>query len=122
MTANAFTPPDPASNPPEVWDAQRLASLLADVGETGLRDILRLFLADLPYLQGQFAEAIATGRRDATLAILALILDSAQALGLAALAALIRNLREDPMAPANVDRLAQEAARIRFVPSLKQAS
>ena len=113
-----YAPPGADAPPPhaDVWDAQRLASLLADVGETGLRDILRLFLADLPHLQAQLARAIA-GNDEA-----AALLDSAEALGLAALASLVRGLRADPLAVGNRDLLAEEAARIRFVPSLKQAS
>ena len=55
---------------PDVWDAQRLASLLADVGEAGLRDILRLFLADVPFLQAQLARAIAAGDARAALQVI----------------------------------------------------
>lgn len=119
-----YAPPGADAPPPhaDVWDAQRLASLLADVGETGLRDILRLFLADLPHLQAQLARAIAGNDEAAALQVLALLLDSAEALGLAALASLVRGLRADPLAVGNRDLLAEEAARIRFVPSLKQAS
>lgn len=107
---------------PDVWDAERLASLLADVGEAGLRDILRLFLADLPYLEAQLAAATAAQNEAGALQVLSLLQDSAEALGLAALASLVRELRADPLAPANRNRLAEETARIRFVPSLKQAS
>ena len=121
MTAHALTDAD-APPRPEVWDAQRLASLLTDVGEAGLRDILRLFMADLPWLQRQLAEAIADGRPKAAVAVLSLVQDSAEALGLAAMAALTRHLRADPLAPDIPDLLAQEAARIRYVPSLKHAS
>jgi len=121
MTAHALTDAD-ALPRPEVWDAQRLASLLADVGEVGLRDILRLFMAEMPWLQRQLAEAIAGGRPKAALAILALVQDSAETLGLAAMAALVRSLRSAPLAPGIPELLAQEAARIRYVPSLKHAS
>lgn len=106
----------------EVWDAQRLATLLADVGETGLRDILRLFQADLPYLQAHFAAAVAAHDETGALQVLALLQDSAETLGLAALGSLARELRADPLAPGNRERLVEEASRIRFIPTLKQAS
>jgi hypothetical protein len=122
MTAPALTDDAQPSARPDVWDAERLASLLADVGDAGLRDILRLFTADLPYLQSQFAAAAAAGNLHAASAVLAIVLDSAEALGLAALAALVRELRAAPLAPGGPERLAGEAARIRFVPSLKHAS
>ena len=122
MTAHALTDADPPSASPAVWDPQRLASLLSDVGEAGLRDILRLFLADIPFHQSQLAAAIAAGDAATARAALGVVRDSAEALGLAALAALVRHLCADPLAPASPILLAQEAARIRFVPSLKQAS
>lgn len=122
MTAHAFTDDDPASPRPDVWDADRLASLLADVGEAGLRDILRLFMADMPFLQSQLGAARSAGNEAAALAALAVVQDSAEALGLAAMAALARDLRQEPLAAANPGLLAQEAARIRFVPNLKHAS
>jgi len=107
---------------PDVWDAQRLASLLADVGEAGLRDILRLFLADVPFLQAQLARAIAAGDAPAALQVLATVQDSAEALGLAALASLVSGFRDAPLTAAIPDLIAQETARIRFVPTLKHAS
>ena len=122
MTAHALTDDDPPSARPDIWDAERLASLLADVGETGLRDLLRLFMADVPYLQAKYAAAVAAADASAAAAVLALVLDSAEALGLAALAALARELRANPLAGDGGIRLADEAARIRFVPSLKHAS
>ena len=122
MTAHAFTDSDTASANPEVWDPERLASLLADVGEAGLRDILRLFLADLPFLQTQLAAAIAAGNEPAARAALSQVQDSAEALGLGALAALARGQRDAPLAPGLPDLLALEVQRIRYVPSLKHAS
>ena len=122
MTAAALTDDDPPSAHPDVWDEQRLASLLADVGEAGLRDILRLFMADFPFLQSRLAAAIATGNEREARSVLGVALDSAEALGLAALAATVRAIRGDPLATGNSDILAQEVARIRFVPSLKHAS
>ncbi|MCA3554072.1 hypothetical protein [Aestuariivirga sp.] len=122
MTAHALTDSRPPSAPPEVWDVQRLASLLADVGEAGLRDVLRLFMADLPYLLSQFEAGQAAEDADAADAVLAVVLDSAETLGLAALAARVRGLRAAPLAPDGPRLLASEAARIRFVPSLKHAS
>jgi len=108
--------------PPDVWDAQRLARLIADVGEAGLRDLLRLFMADLPLLQQQFAIATSAGDAVAAKAILAVVQDSAAALGLAALNQLARHLADDPLAPGGAGLLLQETARIRFVPALKHAS
>lgn len=122
MTTQAPADAEAPSACPEVWDAQRLATLLADVGETGLRDILRLFQADLPYLLSRYAEAVTAGNESAALQVIALLQDSADALGLAALGGLAREIGGDPLAPGNRERLADEAARIRFIPPLKQAS
>jgi len=122
MTAHAFTDADPLPAPPAVWDAKRLTGLIADVGETGLRDILRLFQADLPFLQTQLSAAIAAGNAQAAGAVLATVQDAAANLGLAALASAAGALRDDPLAPASVTRLEQEIARVRCVPHLKQAS
>lgn len=107
---------------PEVWEEARLASLLNDVGEAGLRDLLRLFMADMPLLQQQFARATAAGDVTAARTVLAVVQDSAAALGLAALEQLVRCLDADPLAPGGSALLLQETARIRFVPTLKQAS
>lgn len=122
MTTQALAGAEAPSACLEVWDAQRLATLLADVGETGLRDILRLFQADLPYLQARYAAAIAAKDEAGALQVLALLQDSADTLGLAALSTLARTLRADPMAAGNRERLVEEASRIRFIPTLKQAS
>jgi hypothetical protein len=122
MTTDALHGADAPFARPDVWDAQRLASLLADVGEAGLRDILRLFLADIPFLQAQLGSAIAAGNATAALQVLATVQDSAEALGLAALASLVRGFRDAPLTAAIPGLLAQEAARIRFVPTLKHAS
>lgn len=122
MTAHALTDSGPPSAPLEVWDVQRLASLLADVGEAGLRDILRLFMADLPHLQSQFEAGLVAEDAEAADAVLAVVLDTAETLGLAALATRVRGLRAAPLAPDGPLLLAAEAARIRFVPSLKHAS
>lgn len=122
MTTQALAGAEAPSACPEVWDAQRLATLLADVGETGLRDILRLFQADLPYLQARYAAAIAANDEAGALQVLALLQDSAETLGLASLGSLARALRADPLAPGNRERLVEEASRIRFIPTLKQAS
>ncbi len=122
MTTDAHHGADAPIARPDVWDAQRLASLLADVGEAGLRDILRLFIADVPFLQAQLARAIAAGDARAALQVLAIVQDSAEALGLAALASLVRGFHGAPLTAAIPDLLALEAARIRFVPTLKHAS
>lgn len=122
MTTQALAGAEAPSACLEVWDAQRLATLLADVGETGLRDILRLFQADLPYLQARYAAAIAANDEAGALQVLALLQDSAETLGLASLGSLARALRADPLAPGNRERLVEEASRIRFIPTLKQAS
>jgi HPt (histidine-containing phosphotransfer) domain-containing protein len=122
MTAHALTDDDAVSQIPDVWDAERLASLITDVGESGLRDILRLFLADMPFLHAQLATAIAAGDETAARAALSQVLDSAEALGLSALACVVRSQREAPLAQGHPDQLALEIARIRYVPSLKHAS
>ena len=122
MTAHALTDNDAAREIPEVWDADRLASLIADVGEAGLRDILRLFLADVPFLHAQLAAAIAAGNEAAARAALSQVQDSAEALGLSALASVVRSQRAVPLASSLPDQLALEVARIRYVPSLKHAS
>lgn len=122
MTVLTHPDAEVTTGPPAVWDGPRLASLLADVGEAGLRDVLRLFMADLPPLQQQFAIAAAAGDAVAARAVLAILHDSAAALGLAALTRLLRHLAQDPLAPDGPDLLRQETARIRFVPSLKHAS
>ena len=54
--------------------------------------------------------------------MLAIVQDSAEALGLAALASLVRGFHGAPLTAAIPDLLALEAARIRFVPTLKHAS
>ena len=122
MTAHALTDNDAAREIPEVWDADRLASLIADVGEAGLRDILRLFLADVPFLHAQLAAAIAAGNETVARAALSQVQDSAEALGLSALASVVRSQRAVPLAASLPDQLALEVARIRYVPSLKHAS
>ena len=122
MTAHALTDNDAAPEIPEVWDADRLASLISDVGEAGLRDILRLFLADVPFLHAQLAAAIAAGNETAARAALSQVQDSAEALGLSALASVVRSQRAVPLAASLPDQLALEVARIRYVPSLKHAS
>ena len=58
----------------------------------------------------------------AALQVLAIVQDSAEALGLAALASLVRGFHGAPLTAAIPDLLALEAARIRFVPTLKHAS
>lgn len=122
MTNHGQTDADSPSSRPQVWEAQRLSSLIADVGEAGLRDILRLFMADLEFLQARLVEAIAARNERAAHTVMSAVLDSAEALGLLALSALVRRLRETPLDPSNPVLLAQEAARIRFVPSFKHAS
>jgi len=120
------TPLPPVAAPPlaspGLWDEARLASLLADVGEAGLRDILRLFMADLPELTQQFAAAAAAGDARSARAVLDVLQDSAAAIGLAALCRLVRRLAEDPLAPGGAELLLHETTRIRFVPALKHAS
>lgn len=122
MTAHALTHADPLPVPPDVWDAQRLTGLIADVGETGLRDLLRLFQADLPILRTQLASAMTAGHAEAADAVLATIQDAAANLGLAALAGAARTLRGEPLASTGIAQLDQEIARVRYVPPLKQAS
>lgn len=86
-SGDATAPPASAA----VRDQRRLANLLADVGEAGLRNILRLFMADMPLLQAQPAEAVASGNDATARRVLSSVHDSAAGLGLSALAALLRH-------------------------------
>lgn len=122
MTALAFTEPDPACPLPPVWDAERLAELVADVGEAGVRDLLRLFQADMAMLMNQLAKATAAGDQALGRQLLAMAQDAAADLGLAALASLARDLCNSGADAAIPDLLATELARVRFVPPLKRAS
>lgn len=114
--------PPHAPDGSDIWDSRRLASLIADVGEAGLRDILRLFLADIALMQRQLAAAAASGAEDQARSVLDTVRGSATALGLSALESLAQQLCAQPLAPDTAGRLAQEIARVRFIPPLKQAS
>ena len=48
---------------PEVWDQRRLRELVDDVGEAGVRDLLRLFQADMAFLMAQLASGHGVRRR-----------------------------------------------------------
>lgn len=122
MTAQAFTDAAPYGTYHDIWDDRRLAALIDELGETQLRDLVRLFQADLAFLLRQFSAAIAAGNGPAAERVLATIRDAAVNLGLHGLSAAAQGLRGQPPDPAFPAMLAQEAARIRFVPALKRAS
>jgi hypothetical protein len=122
MTADAFIETGTHTGTHPIWDPDRLAELLADVGETGVRDLLRLLESDMAFLTRQLEGAIASGNAAASAKVLATIHDAAEGLGLSALATCARLLGPEPPGPALPDLLRRELARVRFVPSLKRAS
>lgn len=122
MTALALTQDDSCTTMPEVWDQRRLRELVDDVGEAGVRDLLRLFQADMAFLMAQLASAIEAGNCGAACHLLATARDAAENLGLGGLAALLRDLRSRTADATFPDLLARELARVRFVPSLNRSS
>lgn len=122
MTALALTQDDSCTTMPEVWDQRRLRELVDDVGEAGVRDLLRLFQADMAFLMAQLASAIESGNCGAACHLLATARDAAENLGLGGLAALLRDLRSRPADATFPDLLARELSRVRFVPSLNRSS
>lgn len=122
MTAQAFKDPTPYRTYHDIWDDRRLAALIDELGETQLRDLVHLFQGDLAFLLRQFGAAIEAGNDLAAGRVLATIRDAAANLGLQGLSAAAQSLRGQPPDPAFPALLAQEAARIRFVPTLKRAS
>ena len=99
-----------------VWDQNRLRGLLADMGACRLKDLLRLFHADMPELLSEIAHAQAKGDAAAAELSLAAIEAAAANLGLAAIAALSRHHRQRPLEPSVPQRLAQEIARATCLP------
>jgi hypothetical protein len=122
MTALAMTQDEARPALPDVWDETRLSELLDDVGDAGLRDLLRLFQADMGFLLEQLARAIEAGDSAAAGRLLGMARDAAEALGLCALSALLRDLRSRPADNSFPGLVARELSRIRFVPSPKRAS
>ncbi len=122
MTAHALTEAETDTHRPEVWDTRRLSELLDDVGDTGIRNLLRLFEADMAFLLGQLSKAIDTGNIPAARRVLSTVRDAAENLGLGALAAQARLLGSRPPDQSFPDLLAREIARVRFVPPIKRVS
>ena len=112
----------PAARRAEPWDAQRLEELFAAVGEDGLRDLLRLFLADVPALLSQLARAVDADDADGVDQALHTIKGAAANLGLASLAALSESLRRAEIDHTVTERLAAEIARIGALPDIKKAA
>lgn len=105
-----------------VWDGPRLAGLYNELGESGLKDLLRLFHADMPFLIGEISSAIAAADAATAEHGLAAIHGAASNLGLAALSAFAMSFRQRPLEAAIPARLTQELARARFVPPHKTAA
>lgn len=122
MTADAFIDAGTPTGTHPIWDPDRLAGLLSDVGETGVRDLLRLLESDMAFLTRQLEAAIAAGNATSAGRVLLTIHDAAAGLGLSALAASARAPGALPPDPSLPDILRRELARVRFVPSLKRAS
>ena len=121
-----------AASPPErmphqamtqkVWDEQRVGELLAAVGEEGLRDLLRLFQADVPALLSDLEKAGAAGDAAAADRALHSAKGAAANLGLISVAALAESLRCVPPEPSVAERLAAEIARVGVLPITKTAA
>ena len=122
MTADAFADAGTPAGAHPIWDPDRLSGLLADVGESGVRDLLRLLESDMAFLTRQLEAAISVGNGTAAARVLDTIHDAAESLGLSALAACARPQHGAPPEPGLPDRLRRELARVRYVPSLKRAS
>lgn len=122
MPDHIFQDAEAAEDGVPVWDTGRLAGLIASVGETGVRDLLRLFEAETACLVAELRTAISAGNAAACDLALASIEDAASSLGLDALTARAAALRDRPPEPAFPDLLLRELARVRFVPTLKRAS
>ncbi|WP_421694334.1 Hpt domain-containing protein [Aestuariivirga sp.] len=105
-----------------VWDQHRLKGLLSDVGTSGVKDLLRLFQADMPHLISEISCALTNGDAGAAEIGLAAIEGAAANLGLAAVAAVAGHFRQRPLDPSIPQRLAQEIARATCIPPTKTTS
>lgn len=105
-----------------IWDALRLSALIAELGEGGVKDLLRLFQADMPLMIQEIASAVQAQNVHAAEHGLTAIQSAASNLGLAAVAGLAQSLRQRPLDANDCHRLAQEIARVRYVPSLQTAA
>jgi len=106
----------------EVWDAGRLDELLAAVGEEGLRDLLRLFQADVPLLLSDLGRAVTARDQRGVDAALHALKGAAANLGLASVAALAQSLRQAAIDQTIPERIAAEISRIGVLPDLKKAA
>jgi HPt (histidine-containing phosphotransfer) domain-containing protein len=119
---NAAHPAADATRQGNVWDEERLGELFAAVGAEGLRDLLRLFHADVPAAMAELSRAIDArdaGTLDSTLHALE---GAAANLGLASVAALADSLRQAGIERSIPDRLAAEIARAGIIPDIKKAA
>ncbi|MFN4142989.1 ATP-binding protein [Aestuariivirga sp.] len=121
----AFLPSHPLAGDaavPEVWDEERLTELVYAVGEDGLKDLLRLFRADVPILLEQLNQAVC--RRDAEAIDQALhaLKGAAANLGLSGVASLAQALRHAEIDSSVPGRLAAEIARIDVIPQFRKAA
>jgi len=126
-TARGCAASPPERVPPQVmtqkvWDEQRVGELLAAVGEEGLRDLLRLFQADVPALLSDLEKAGAAGDAAAADRALHAAKGAAANLGLVSVAALAESLRCVPPEPSVAERLAAEIARVGVLPITKTAA
>ena len=103
------TPPTSQAGP---WDQNRVAELVAAVGEDGLKDLTVMFLADVPALLSQLAGAIESRDPAAMDAALHAIKGAAGNIGLSAIATFAQACRNTPPDPAMTARFAAEVARV----------
>ena len=108
--------------PAAIWDGERLDELLSAVGEEGLRDLLRLFQADVPTLLSELSRAVAACDAAAVDGALHGLKGAAANLGLASIASLAENLRQAGVDRAIPERVAAEIARVGALPEIKKAA
>lgn len=106
----------------QVWNEERLNELLAAVGEDGMRDLLRLFHADVPPALADLSRAVAARDAAAVDRTLHALKGAAANLGLAAVAALAESLRRAEIDRSMPDRLAAEIGRAGIIPDIKKAA
>lgn len=108
--------------PAAIWDGERLDELLSAVGEEGLRDLLRLFQADVPSLLSELSRAVTACDTVAVDRALHGLKGAAANLGLTSIASLAENLRHAGVDHAIPERVAAEIARVRALPEIKKAA
>ena len=105
-------PEQPAQTTP--WDGERIDELVLAVGEDGLRELIDMFVAEMPLLLRQVmaaAESHDAGQMDHALHAMK---GAAANLGLTSIAMLAQTLRQEPAEATTHDRLAAELSRIDF--------